>query len=622
MKDFVRVAAVSPKVYLGDVKKNAEEIGKAYQRLQAKGVQIAVFPEMALTGYTIGDLVFNSQLLSGAQEALLNIARETREMVALVGLPLMNAGRLYVCASVLQNGEVKGIATKQHLSNGEGRWFRSGTEAPKNLLLAEQEIPFGLDLVFNAGNCAFAVELCEDVWTANPPSGRYAQMGAEIIFNLAVSPELPGKNARRRALLKEQSARCLAGYVYAGAGFGECTTDNVFSGFTGIYECGDECALGECFSKNGSETIYDIDVQRIKHKRQQTESFFSGMGDFGRPVPLNILPPHGEALLRDIQPLPFVPKESDLQAYCREISDIVVTGLQTRLEKAHINKLVIGVSGGLDSTLALLFCVKTMDEMNLPRTNIEGITMPGFGTGTRTKGNATRLMEALGLHVRSIDITPNLQQHFKDIGQDESNHDVTFENAQARERTQILMDIANQSGGLVIGTGDLSEEALGFCTYNGDHMSMYNVNASIPKTLMRAMVTSLAEKAFKKEAADILHDIVSTPVSPELLPGEGGEIVQKTEEILGDYALHDFFLYHMMDSGSAASRLLILARKAFENVYDEATIEKTLALFIRRFYTQQFKRSCAPDGAQAGPVSLSPRGAYTLPSDLDYQPWL
>ena len=622
MKNFVRVAAVSPKVHLGDVKKNAEEISSIYKRLQGQAVQIALFPEMALTGYTVGDLFFSGQLKIEAEAALLKLAGETKEMIALVSLPVSNAGRLYIGAAVLHGGEVKAVAIKQHLSNDESRWFQSGSEAPDTLSFGGREIPFGTDLIFETDECAFAIEVCEDVWTPNPPSGRYAQMGAEIIFNPAVSNELLGKRVRRSALLKEQSRKCLSGYVYAGAGFGESTTDHVYAGFTGVFECGDECASGKLFSRDGAEAIYDIDVQRVRHQRQKAASFFSGAKGFGRRIPLTGLPARDKTLLRDMAPLPFVPKQEDLAAACRDISDIVVMGLQTRLEKARINKLVIGVSGGLDSTLALLFAVKTMDEMGLPRTYIEGITMPGFGTGTRTKGNAVRLMEALGLSVRSIDITPNLKQHFKDIGQDENNHDVTFENAQARERTQILMDIANQVGGLVVGTGDLSEEALGFCTYNGDHMSMYNVNASIPKTLMRSMVTCLADTAFQKEAAAVLHDIVDTPVSPELLPGESGEIAQKTEEILGDYALHDFFLYHMMDSGSSADRLLHLAHKAFEGVYEEAFIKKTLQLFIRRFYTQQFKRSCSPDGAQAGPVSLSPRGALQLPSDLDYTPFL
>ncbi len=621
MEGFLRVAAVSPKVYLGDVQKNAQEISKAYALMEKKGVQVALFPEMTLTGYTVGDLLYNQQLLSDARQTLLALAKQTKDMIALVGLPLMHLGRLYVCGAVLQNGSVKAVAAKKHLSNGESRWFQSGADAPATITLDGKEIPFGLDLVLQAGDCAFAVEICEDLWTANPPSGTYAQMGAQVIFNLAVSSEVPGKNQRRKALLKEQSARCLAGYVYASAGFGESTTDSVYSGFTGIYECGDECALGPRFSRNGAHAIFDIDLNRINCQRQKTASFFSGLNRLGTVVGLDKLAANEQPLIRSLEPLPFVPKADQLQNVCQEVLAIAVMGLQTRMEKSHTQRLVIGVSGGLDSTLALLFSVKTMDEMKLPRTNIEAVTMPGFGTGKRTKSNAVLLMEALGLTVRTIDITSNLRQHFKDIGQDEANHDVTFENAQARERTQILMDIANQVGGMVVGTGDLSEEALGFCTYNGDHMSMYNLNASIPKTMMRSLVTCLGDTVFTGEASAILHDIVATPVSPELLPGAEGEIVQKTEEILGDYALHDFFLYHMMDSGACAEKLLLLGQMAFEGVYGSGFIEKTLKLFIRRFYTQQFKRSCAPDGAQAGPLSLSPRGGLTLPSDLDYAPY-
>lgn len=622
MNGFIRTAAVSPKVFLGDVEKNVQAIWERYSALSIQGVQVIVTPEMSLTGYTIMDLVQNEGLLTRALHGLVSLKNKVGQAVLIVGLPLQNAGRLYNCAAVLKDGKILGVAAKKHLPTGrefqESRWFTSGMNAPAQIVIDGETVPFGLDLIFEAEETTFAVEICEDLWTACPPSGFYAKMGAELIFNLSAGNELAAKHAYRKNLLAQQSARCVAGYVYAGAGYGESTTDLVFAGYTGVFENGAELKSGPRFSRTGGECAADVDVKRLKHHRMKMGSFFDGSFEAGRRITAGALAPCGAGLLRPIDPMPFVPKDQELKQRCEEITAIQVMALQTRMEKSHTQKLVLGVSGGLDSTLALLVAVMTVDEMQLPRENVIAVTMPGFGTGSRTYQNAKRLMQALCVTAMEIPIAAAVRQHFYDIGQDENQQDVTYENAQARERTQILMDLSNRLNGLTMGTGDLSEAALGFSTYNGDHMSMYNVNASVPKTLMRSLTGYLADTVFSDAAREVLHDVIATPVSPELLPGKDGEITQKTEEILGDYALHDFFLYHLMDSGSGYARLQMLAEKAFEGVYEKEAVEKALKLFVRRFYSQQFKRSCMPDGPKVGSVSLSPRGDWRMPSDLDY----
>ena len=623
---LARIAAVSPRVYLGDCKKNAGEIISWMEKLNKESIQAAVFPELCLTGYTCGDLLLNETLQREAREALLLVAKKAGPMIVIVGLPLSNQGRLYNCAAVLQNGKIKGIAAKRYLPNGgefyETRWFKTGLDAPKTIALNGEEIPFGLNLLFETESFRFAMEICEDLWGPNPPSSGYAPAGAEIIFNLSASNELASKHDYRRELLRQQSGRCYCGYAYAGAGFGESTTDLVFAGFSGLYENGRTLSESNRFGTEGSYVVGDVDIQRLRYQRQRTGSFFDSDCPQMRTVPMDDIPSFDKPFRRPIPPLPFVPNEAGRQARCQEITSIQTMALRTRLTAAHAQKLVVGVSGGLDSALALLVAAQTFREMGLPCENLHAITMPGFGTGQRTLKNARLLMKALGCTIREVDISPAVRQHFLDIGQEENVHDVAYENSQARERTQILMDYANRIGALVLGTGDLSESALGFSTYNGDHMSMYNVNCSIPKTLVRTLVRYFGETVFGGEIGAICQDVIETPVSPELLPVDKGELKQRTEDILGDYALHDFFLYNLMDSGSSPERLEVFANQAFEGVYSPEVIRKTLTLFMKRFFAQQFKRSCIPDGPKVGTVSLSPRGDWRMPSDMSGAAWL
>ncbi len=622
---MARIAAVSPKVHLGDCQKNGGEIIAWLPRLCKEQVQAAVFPELCLTGYTCGDLLLNETLQREAVAALFEVAEKTGSMAVIVGLPLANQGRLYNCAAVLQNGKVKGVAAKRYLPNGgefyETRWFKSGRFAPETITLNGEIIPFGLNLLFETEDFRFAIEICEDLWGPNPPSSSYAPAGAEIIFNPSASNELAAKHDYRRELLRQQSARCFCGYAYAGAGYGESTTDLVFSGFCGVYENGRTLQESPRFKPEGSFAVSDVDVQRLRYQRQRTGSFFDSDCAVMRTVPMDGSPTFALPFRRPIPPLPFVPEESQRLHRCDEITSIQTIALFTRLNAASLRKLVVGISGGLDSALALLVAARAFREMGLPPENLHAITMPGFGTGKRTRKNAMLLMEALGCTIREVDITPAVRQHFSDIGQDESVHDVAYENSQARERTQILMDYANRIGALVLGTGDLSEAALGFSTYNGDHMSMYNVNCSIPKTLVRTLVKYLGESVFGGQVQKVCEDIIDTPISPELLPVDKGELAQRTEEILGDYALHDFFLYHMMDSGSSPERLYAFALQAFDGVYEKAVVQKALKLFMRRFFSQQFKRSCMPDGPKVGSVSLSPRGDWRMPSDMPGAAW-
>ncbi len=620
-----RVAAVSPRVYLGDCKRNAEETLVWMDTLQKEGVQAAVFPELGITGYTCGDLLLNETLQKEALDALLRIAEKTGPMIVIVGLPLTNQGRLYNCAAVLQDGKIQGIVAKRHLPNGgefyETRWFVSGVNAPESVQIQGEAVPFGLNLLFETPEFRFAVEICEDLWTPTPPSSMYAPAGAEIMFNLSASNELVAKHDYRRELLRQQSARCFCGYAYAGAGFGESTTDLVFSGFSGLYENGRTLAESRRFLTAGSYVAADMDIQRLRYQRQRTGSFFDTAAAPMRLVPLGSLPEADAPFRRPIPPLPFVPEEPRRGDRCAEITAIQTLALRTRLEAAHSQRLVVNVSGGLDSTLALLVAARAFKEAGIPPENLHALTLPGFGTGSRTLANARQLMNALHCTIREVNISPAVRQHFLDIGQDENVHDVAYENSQARERTQIAMDYANRIGALVLGTGDLSEAALGFSTYNGDHMSMYNVNCSIPKTLVRALVKYLGEHVFGGQVEKTCEDIIDTPISPELLPTDKGELNQRTEEILGDYALHDFFLYHLMDSGSGPKRLYAFARQAFQDVHTDDAIEKALRLFLRRFFAQQFKRSCIPDGPKVGSVSLSPRGDWRMPSDMSGAAW-
>ena len=627
-RGFARVAAVSLRVHLGDVEKNEREIATAMQHLAGEGVEAAVFPELCLTGYTLGDLFAHGLVREKALEALLRLAAQTGDMAVVVGLPFCAEGRLFNCAAVLQGGRLRGLVPKTYLANGnefyETRWFVSGAEAGGTALVAGEEVPFQPGLLFHLPGFTFAVEICEDLWTPIPPSSRYAVLGADIILNPSASNALVGKQDYRQQLLAQQSARLYAGYAYANAGFGESTSDLVFCGYSGIFENGQALAEGERFQRDGGQAIADIDVTRLRYQRQRNGSFFQRAVEDRVPTRGVILcataRPDGP-LLRPISKLPFVPEGPQAGERLDEIVNIQATGLQTRLEAIGCKDLVIGVSGGLDSTLALLIAVRALDGLGYPRDGIHAITMPGMGTGTRTKTNADRLMAALGVAALEIPIEKAVRQHFADIGQEESRHDVTYENSQARERTQILMDYANKVDGIVLGTGDMSELALGFCTFNGDHMSMYNVNGSVPKTLVKTLVRHLSETGLGDGVRDVCADIIDTPISPELLPVSGGELSQRTEDILGDYALHDFFLYHMLGGGSGPERLRTLAAQAFAGVYDEEKIEAQLQTFLRRFFTQQYKRNCVPDGPKVGSIGLSPRGDLRMPGDMGYEMW-
>ena len=626
---FARIAAVSLRVRLGNVEENEVEILAAMKRLENQDVQAAVFPELSLTGYTLGDLLQHPLVQSRAFEAMERIAKATGAMAVVVGLPLAVEGRLYNCAAVLQGGKVRGIVPKTYLAEGqeyyEARWFTSGAQASGAVRYGGGEAPFGPELLFDMGSFTFAVEICQDLWAPAPPSGRYAVAGAEVILNPSASNALVGKQEYRRQLLSQQSGRLYAGYAYASSGFGESTSDLVFCGYTGVYENGQALAEGRRFALEGDEAIADVDIQRLRYLRLRSASFFHSAQQHPSPllrVPMEKNKEPGLPLRRKLEPLPFVPVGSHAAQRLTEIVQIQTMGLATRLAAIRCKDLVIGVSGGLDSTLALLVAVKTFDLLGLDRKGVHAITMPGMGTGKRTKTNADLLMEALGVSGREIPIEQAVMQHFADIGQDPAVHDVTFENSQARERTQILMDIANMVNGIVLGTGDMSELALGFCTYNGDHMSMYNVNASVPKTLVKELVRHLAETGFEQQVRQVCADILDTPISPELLPVQDGELNQRTEAILGDYALHDFFLYHMLSGGAQPPKLKLMARQAFAGVYDAARIDAQLSTFLRKFFTQQFKRNCVPDGPKVGSVGLSPRGDLRMPSDMSMGMWV
>ncbi len=630
MKGFARVAAVSPRVHLGDVAANEKEIATAIHRLKTQSVQLAVFPELCLTGYTLGDLFLHQQVQQAAWNAMLRLAAKTGAMAVVVGLPVNDHGRLYNCAAVLQNGCVVGLVPKTYLPNGnefyETRWFVSGANVDTLLDMGEDEpINLSAKTLFDMGDFTFGVELCEDLWTPIPPSCQLAVQGADIIVNPSASNALVSKHRYRQQLISQQSGRLYAGYAYAGAGFGESTSDLVFDGYTGVFENGRILAEGQRFQLKGSSAVADIDVQRLRYQRQRNGSFHQmplSKHDYDYTTEPLFAPPEAPLpLQRPIEPLPFVPAGPEKDERLEEIVNIQCTGLMTRLTSIGCKNLVVGVSGGLDSTLALLIAVRSFDLLGLPRKGIHAITMPGMGTGARTKSNADKLMEAFQVSAKEITIGEAVKLHFRDIGQDESKHDVTYENSQARERTQILMDYANKVGGIVLGTGDLSEAALGFCTYNGDHMSMYNVNCSVPKTLVRSLVTYLSARHFGDAVSAVCQDVLDTPISPELLPVSDGELNQRTEDILGDYALHDFFLYHFMDSGAAPEKLKILAAQAFAGVYDEAKITSQLETFLRRFFSQQFKRNCVPDGPKVGSVSLSPRGDWRMPSDMSRALW-
>lgn len=631
---FVRAAAASPKLQIADCTYNSGEIKRAMTEARTGGAAVLTFPELSITGYSCGDLFLQSRLLACALDALSDIASHSKGLNLLIaaGLPVKLGHSLYNCAAVVFDGRILGIVPKTYLPNYsefyEKRWFSSSVQADSRYVeISGERIPFGSDLLFSGGEgVTIGVEVCEDLWSAIPPSSLMALGGANIILNLSASNELTGKADYRRELVKTQSARTYAAYCYAGAGTDESTTDVVYSGHCILSENGRILSELQPFSPSGGVVMCDIDTELLGKERLLNKSYHS----LQVPLPdyriITFPLPHGaNDTLRYIDPKPFVPTDqASRDKRCQEIFNIQTAGLRKRLTFIGSKTAVIGISGGLDSTLALLAAVGTFDKAGMPRADIIGVTMPGFGTTDRTYSNAKELMRSLGISIREISIKQACLQHFSDIGHDPIIHDVTYENAQARERTQILMDISNKEKGLVVGTGDLSEIALGWSTYNGDHMSMYAINSGIPKTLIRSLVHWVASsRQVDKTASNVLMDIIDTPVSPELLPPcENGAIVQKTEEIVGPYELHDFFLFYMVRYGFAPSKILLLTQIAFGDTYSRADIIKWLELFYRRFFSQQFKRSCMPDGPKVGSVALSPRGDWRMPSDASASQWI
>ena len=631
---FVKVAAAVPLVQVADCFYNIEKIEGLMRQASEKGVQIIAFPELSVTGYTCLDLFAQQTLLNGAEAALLQLVSNTADLdiLTIVGVPLRTENRLINAAVVFQKGAIRGVVPKTYLPNykefQEQRWFTSATELRESTIsIGKEEYPMGSHLLFRSGRLTAGIEICEDLWVPVPPSSLLTMEGANIIFNLSASNELIGKHAYLRSLICQQSARCMAGYVYASSGFGESSTDLVFAGNGIIAENGNLLAESPRFTMEEQLVISEIDIETLQNDRQVNTSFMYGTSGLPKEkaqvVDFQVRIPDGFSLTRPVDPHPFTPSGEALKERCEEIFHIQVAGLAKRLVHAHAQTAVVGISGGLDSTLALLVTVMTFDALKMPRGQIIGITMPGFGTTDRTYTNACDLIRSLGVTLKEIPIKEACLQHFRDIDHDPSVHDVTYENSQARERTQLLMDVANQKNGLVIGTGDLSELALGWATYNGDHMSMYGVNGSIPKTLVKYLVEWVANHKVDDASRLTLLDIDDTPISPELIPAdENGNIKQKTEDLVGPYELHDFFLYHFLRFGSYPSKIYFLAQKAFAGIYDNATVKKWLYTFFRRFFQQQFKRSCLPDGPKVGSVSLSPRGDWRMPSDAVSRLWL
>ena len=640
---YFRVAAAVPAVKPASVADNADAIIHAFIKACDSGADLVLFPELSLTGYSCADLFLQSRLLEEAEIQAARVIDETsaRGAILVFGMPLARQGRLFNVAVVVRGGtEILGVIPKTYIPDSreyyENRWFASADEARfRNVTLGDQRVPFGTDIIFRheeERRSSFAVEICEDLWGPIPPSSRHAIAGAQMLFNLSASNELVGKADYRRNLVSQQSARCLSGYAYTSAGPGESTTDTVFGGHAIIAENGRILAESERFP-TGSETIYaDFDLELLDHERRVSRAFGpSARRELGETEYRTVWfggRLHGRSIITDpirpVDPRPFVPSDpGERDERCHEISSIQAAALATRLERTGIRNVVIGLSGGLDSTLALLVAVKAFERLSLPLEGIHGITMPGFGTTDRTLGNVEKLCSGLGVQLENIDIRKACEVQMKDLGHSGEPDDVTYENVQARYRTAVLMNRANMVGGLVIGTGDLSELALGWCTYNGDHMSMYAVNTGVPKTLVQYLVRWAAESWVPEDVKSVLKDILDTPISPELLPpGADGEIAQLTEEKIGPYELHDFFLFHAIRHGFGPAKVRALAERAFAETYDAEFIGTYLRLFYSRFFSQQFKRSCLPDGPKVGTIALSPRGDWRMPSDADAAAWL
>lgn len=631
---FVKVASAIPTVRVANCKYNAQRIEGLIAVAEGKGVQIISFPELSITAYTCGDLFDQQLLLEEAEMALMQIMNNTRQMdiTCIVGMPVQVNAVLFNTAVVFQKGKILGVIPKTYLPNYkefyERRWFTSALDLTEDTIrLCGQLVPMSANMLFHTKDTCFGVEICEDLWSPIPPSSFLALKGAELIFNMSADNEGIAKLNYVHSLVAQQSARCLAGYIFTSCGFGESSTDVVFGSNAMIYENGSLLTASERFSFEEQLIITEVDVEHLRAERRMNTTFSASMGHHsGKPaihIQAELSNTKELELTRTINPHPFIPYGNALDERCEEIFSIQVAGLAKRIVHINCKTVVIGISGGLDSTLALLVCVKTFDKLKLPRNGIIGITMPGFGTTDRTYNNALSLMKSLGIIMREISIKEACIQHFKDIGHDINVHDVTYENAQARERTQILMDIANQVNGIVVGTGDLSELALGWATYNGDHMSMYGVNASIPKTLIKYLVEWVADHEVDSTSSNTLRDIANTPISPELTPAnDAGEIDQKTEDLVGPYELHDFFIFYFLRYGFRPGKIFFLANKAFRGKYDSDTIKKWLTTFFRRFFSQQFKRSCLPDGPKVGSISLSPRGDWRMPSDASADMWI
>ena len=631
---FVKVASAIPSVKVADCQYNVEQIESLIVQAEGHGVEIICLPELSLTAYTCQDLFQQQLLLEEAEMALIHLMNFTRslDIISIVGLPVPYKGSLLNCAAVIQKGKILGMIPKTYLPNYkefyEKRWFTSGIDiAAGSLLVCGQQVPLNQFILFRTPSCTFGVEICEDMWAPIPPSSYLAMQGAEIIFNLSADNDLVGKYDYLKSLLAQQSARTISGYVFSSCGYGESTQDVVFSAKGLVYENGVLLAETPRHQLETQLLETEIDVERIRTERRINTTFAACASQSRRELPTIIETERTEtrefALTRKVDPQPFVPSGKDLDERCREIFSIQTEGLAKRISHTGAQTVVVGISGGLDSTLALLVCVKAFDRLGISRRGIVGITMPGFGTSDRTYTNAVNLMKLLGITIREISIKEACIQHFKDLGHDMENHDVTYENSQARERTQILMDAANQMNGLVIGTGDLSELALGWATYNGDHMSMYGVNTSVPKTLVRHLVKWVAQDIQDESTRTILMDIVDTPISPELIPAdEEGNITQKTEDLVGPYKLHDFFLYYTLRWGFRPQKIFFLTKEAFGTEYTDEVIKHWLKTFYRRFFAQQFKRSCLPDGPKVGSCSLSPRGDWRMPSDASSAMWL
>ncbi|MDP4277077.1 MAG: NAD(+) synthase [Bacteroidota bacterium] len=629
---FVRVGVAVPLLKVADCRYNAEQTDSLIREAADRHVQALCFPEMGMTGYTCGDLFQQKLLIDEAEASLATLMADTQDLplLVMVGMPVRVDNRLMNTAVAFQNGQILAAVPKTWIPNYgefyEKRWFSSSREVlADHVTLCGQVVPFGTDILLKNGEVGIGIEICEDLWMPVPPSSYHALNGANLLFNLSASNELVAKNTYRRQLVAQQSTRCIAAYMYASCGFGESTTDVVFAGNADIVENGVRLADSERFSLHNQLLIADIDVERLNNDRRRHTGFTAGnLPESPRYREVSFaLPVLDETVIdRTFVQHPFVPSGKELEERCEELFAIQVQGLAKRLVHMNCKHAVIGISGGLDSTLALLVAIKTFDKLGISRQNIDGITMPGFGTTDRTYMNAVNLIQKLGVNFREISIKKAVSQHFMDINHNPSLHNITYENAQARERTQILMDVANQVNGIVIGTGDLSELALGWATYNGDHMSMYAVNVGVPKTLVRFMVQWVAEHQMDNETAKTLADVLATPVSPELLPAtDDGKISQKTEDLVGPYELHDFFLYHSLRFGFRPKKILWMACRAFDGVYGEETILKWLKTFYQRFFSQQFKRSCLPDGPKVGSISLSPRGDWRMPSDAAVRLW-